>query len=399
MLKKFRKRCSRYVSYATALLLAVAVNTASAQTLTDNPTPIKFKKHVLTNEFVSEGVTTADVNKDGKIDVIAGTYWWEAPNWTRHEIIPGEKYETTTYGNSFLNYAMDVNQDGWTDYIRVGFPGKAAHWYENPKNKEGHWKEHLIHPSVGNESPTMVDIDGDGRLDLLCNDPTSKKVIWVRSPAKKGSTEWLTYTISSDSLQSTHMFTHGLGFGDMNADGRKDVVVREGWWEAPPNRTQPNWKFHKADLGPECAQMYIMDLNQDGIVDVVSSSAHQYGIWWYEQIKQGGTSTWKQHEIFKEFSQSHSLFLADINKDGHPDLITGKRYFAHNGKADPGEHDPPVLYWFEYKPGKTPQWIPHLIDADSGSGLNLVVEDINKDKSLDIIIGNKKGVFVFEQVK
>lgn len=361
--------------------------------------PIKFKKHILSNQYVSEGVAVADVNKDGKLDVLAGIYWWEAPNWTKHEIIPGEQFSIRTYGNSFLNFTMDVNQDGWDDYIRVGFPGKATHWYENPKNKGGHWKEHMIYPSVGNESPMMVDIDGDGRLDLLCNDPTTKKVLWVKSPSKKGDTEWTPYIISNDSLQSTHVYTHGLGYGDINGDGRKDVVVREGWWEAPANRTQANWTFHKANLGEEAAQMYILDLDGDGDNDVVSSSAHKYGMWWHEQIKNGSNVSWKTHEIHKDFSQTHSLALADINRDGKPDLVTGKRFYAHNGGTDPGEEDPAVLYWFEYKPGKTPQWIPHLIDDNSGSGLNLVVQDINKDKRPDIIIGNKKGVFVFEQLK
>ncbi|MGN6490831.1 MAG: FG-GAP repeat domain-containing protein [Agriterribacter sp.] len=359
---------------------------------------IKFKKHVLSNEYISEGVAVADVNKDGKTDVLAGTYWFEAPSWQKHEIIPGEQYDTKTYGNSFLNFTMDVNQDGWVDFIRVGFPGKATHWYENPKNKAGHWKEHLLYPNVGNESPAMVDIDGDGRLDLLCNDPVLKKNIWVKSPSKKGDTAWTAYTISSDTLQSTHMFTHGLGYGDINKDGRKDVIVREGWWEAPVDRTQPNWKFHKADLGAECSQMQVMDLDGDGDNDVISASAHNYGIWWHEQVKNGNDITWKQHEIFKTFSQTHGTFFTDVNRDGVPDLITGKRYYAHNGH-DPGAEEPAVLYWFELKPGKTPQFIPHLVDDNSGAGLNLVVQDITKDKLVDIIIGNKKGVFVFEQIK
>jgi hypothetical protein len=92
------------------------------------------------------------------------------------------------------------------------------------------------------------------------------------------------------------------------------------------------------------------------------------------------------------------LALADVNGDGHPDLVTGKRYFAHNG-GDPGAHEPAVLYWFEYKPGKMPAWVKHEVDNDSGSGLNLVVEDINGDKLPDIIVSNKKGVHVFLQKK
>ena len=90
--------------------------------------------------------------------------------------------------------------------------------------------------------------------------------------------------------------------------------------------------------------------------------------------------------------------MQDINGDGYPDLITGKRYLAHNGN-DPGAMEPAVLYWFEFKPGKMPKWIPHEIDNNSGVGLNFVVEDVNNDGSPDIVVANKKGVHYFEQVK
>jgi hypothetical protein len=293
---------------------------------------------------------------------------------------------------------MDVNQDGWIDMIRVGFPGAEARWYENPKNKPGHWASHLLYHSVGNESPMFVDVDGDGRPDLLCNDAVSKKVVWISAPENPGDTAWTAHTISSDTLIGTHMFTHGLGLGDINGDGRKDVIIKSGWWEAPEDRKQSDWKYHPADLGQDCSEMFVLDLDGDGDSDVVSASAHNYGMWWHEQVKQGDSIAFITHEIFKEFSQSHGMALADINKDGHPDLVTGKRFWAHNGN-DPGEREPAVIYWFEYQPGKQPKWIPHLIDNNSGVGLHVPVEDMNNDNLPDIIISNKKGVFVFEQVK
>ncbi|HEY4156227.1 MAG TPA: hypothetical protein VGM24_12390, partial [Puia sp.] len=76
---------------------------------------------------------------------------------------------------------------------------------------------------------------------------------------------------------------------------------------------------------------------------------------------------------------------------------TGKRYFAHNGN-DPGAFEPAVLFWFEFKPGKSPVWIPHRIDDNSGVGLQVVVKDMNRDGFPDIIIANKKGVFLFERI-
>jgi len=143
--------------------------------------------------------------------------------------------------------------------------------------------------------------------------------------------------------------------------------------------------------------MYFFDVNKDGNGDVISSSAHNYGVWWHEQkIQADGSVQWIRHLIDRSFSQSHSLMLADVNGDGHPDLVTGKRYYAHNG-GDPGAEEPAVLNWYEYVPGISPSWIRHEIDDESGSGLNLVVEDMNGDGKPDVITSNKKGVFVFLQ--
>ena len=360
-----------------------------------------FKKTVITNQFVSEGATEADVNKDGKLDIIAGAFWFEAPAWKRHELTKGDTFNIRTYGNSFLNFAMDVNQDGWMDYIRVDHPGEPVVWFENPQNKPGYWKMHLINKSLGNESPMLIDVDEDGRPDLIGNDAIDKQIIWLKSPSRKGDTTWQKVIISANPDIGTHKYTHGIGLGDINGDGRKDLVIKDGWFEAPVDRTQPNWTFHKGEISQECSQMFVLDLNQDGLNDVISASAHKFGIWWHEQKRDAsGNITWEHHDIYNKFSQTHGLIVTDFNGDGNPDIVTGKRYFAHNGNGnDPGEFDPPVIYWFEYKPGKTPQWIPHEIDNDSGTGLHVDVLDMNKDGLPDIVTGNKHGVYLFTQVK
>jgi hypothetical protein len=383
------------------LLLGVLFFTNSCGTakgVAKDGADVHFKKTILTNEFVAEGATVADVNKDGKMDILSGTFWFEAPTWTRHEIQPGKVFNTKEYSTTFLNFAQDLNYDGWMDLIRVGIPGAPATWYENPKKAQGLWTEHALYHSVGNESPAMRDIDGDGITDLVCNDSKNKKMVWISAPKSATDTAWTAHIISNDSVRGTHMYTHGLGFGDMNADGREDVLMREGWWEAPLDRKQENWTFHVANLGWECSQMYPMDLDGDGDMDVVTASAHDYGMWWHEQVKQGDTAAWIQHDIYKAISQTHGMALVDVNGDGHMDLVTGKRYYAHNGH-DPGAEDPSVLAWFEYKPGKQPQWILHEIDRDSGVGLHVTTQDMNKDGLVDIVIGNKKGVFLFEQLK
>ncbi|NBB75159.1 MAG: VCBS repeat-containing protein [Bacteroidetes bacterium] len=360
---------------------------------------VAFEKHVLSPDFLSEGAAVADVNKDGVSDIVAGSYWFEGPDWQPHAFRPVKTYAPDTdYSDTFFNHAMDVNRDGWVDILRIALPGGGLYWYENPQGAQGQWAMRSAHPSVNNESPRFVDIDGDGRDDILFSDGEREQMVWLHPPETAGDTVWTRHAISEEGAPGTSRFSHGLGLGDVNNDGRDDVIVREGWWHAPHDPTTDGWVFREANLGEPAAQMYAYDVDADGDNDVVASSAHEYGIWWYEQRQNaGGNVEWVRHLIHDGFSQSHGLVLRDVNGDGLPDLVTGKRYFAHNGK-DPGSHEPAVLYWFEMtREDGTPQWIPHRIDDDSGVGVELIVEDVTGDGRPDIVTANKKGVFLFEQ--
>jgi hypothetical protein len=184
----------------------------------------------------------------------------------------------------------------------------------------------------------------------------------------------------------------------VNGDGRPDVITKAGWYEQPANpRTSP-WKFVPANLGPDCAQMVAYDVNGDGLADVVSSSAHNIGVWWYEQKRGANGPEFTQHVIDDSFSQSHSLVMAHITGDGALDVVTGKRFWAHGPTGDVRPGDPAVLYWFELKrSGGNVQWIRHEVDNASGVGTQFLTADVNKDGLPDIVTSNKKGVFIFLQ--
>ncbi|MDP6543455.1 MAG: DUF1080 domain-containing protein [Phycisphaerae bacterium] len=383
--------CKRLVSCEFALTVTVGLLAAAASG------EVKFKKIVVDTAFRSEGVATGDVNHDGKLDIFAGDFWYEAPQWKPHELRTPRKYNPSKgYSKCFANFSDDVNGDGWIDSIViVGWNNCPAVWLENPRGKPGAWKEHLFTKSAGNETPLYGDLLGDGKPVAIFS--ARGKVSWYAPPRDARKTDWTRHDVNS-SKDKQAATGHTFGFGDVNGDGRRDILTARGWLEAPKDRTKGDWEFHRADFGGRSANLITHDFDGDGDADVLSSSAHAYGIWWHEQIKADGKTTWKRHEIFKEFSQTHAIILADMNGDGRMDFVTGKRYFAHNGK-DPGGKEPVVLYWFERTGPKkgAPKFIPHKIEGGTGVGTQFEVLDMNGDKKLDIVISNKKGVHVFMQ--
>jgi hypothetical protein len=373
-------------------------------------TNISWKKTILDPVFHAEGVAVADVNRDGKMDVLNGELWYEAPDWKPHEIQAVGKYNGLTgYSHTFACWSDDLNGDGWPDLIVVDFPGNPCYWLENPKGAEEKWKKHEIWHSACNETPQYVDLLRNGKRVLVMGfQPKGKDnegQMAYFTPAADPNDRWEMHPISVPSepgkvVPGTHRFSHGLGIGDLNGDGRPDVICTGGWWEQPEKVADSPWKFHPANLGDACADMFAYDVDGDGKADVISSSAHKYGIWWYQQKPGDDNPTFVRNELFPMLvSETHALHCVDINGDGLKDLVTGKRIWSH-GRSEPGADKPAMLYWFEAKKSDgVVRFVPHAIDDDSGIGTQFVVADVNGDKLPDVVVSNKKGTFVFEQVR
>ncbi len=394
-----------FASLAAFVSLATAADPPAAtagsppyprSTVPANGKAIHWKKTVLDTKFRGEGVAVGDFNHDGKLDIAAGNVYYSAPDWKPHVMFGDspKEFDPHGYSEEFIAFADDLNHDGWTDYIVIGFPGAAAYWYENPKGAPGPWKQHLIGPVASTESPQYLDIDGNGQRALLMAVADGQMAI-VRPDPTDPTKPWINEAISAKHAPGTDRFSHGIGAGSIHNNGRNDILIPQGWWESPADKHQLPWTFHPANFGAGGAQMYVFDFNGDGLNDVLDSSPHGYGIWWHEQLKDGG---WKTHEIDKTFSQTHSLVLADITGDGLPGFVTGKRWWAHGPTGDVGASEPQVLYWYELKRhGGQADFVRHEIDNHSGVGTQFEVIDVNGDGLLDIAIGNKSGVYLFEQ--
>jgi hypothetical protein len=391
-------------------------------------TGITWKKTVIDKKFRSEGVAVADVNKDGKMDVLTGEAWYEAPDWKMHKIRELGEYGDgmSGYSHSFLCWADDLNGDGYPDLIVIDFPGAPCYWFENPKGDPNKlWAKHIIWHSACNETPQYVDLFGDGKHELVMGfQPIRKfeggedgkyKITTTENqgqmayftPRKDDPTAlWEMHPISGPSepgkeVPGTQRFSHGLGVGDVNGDRRLDVICTGGWWEQPAKVEDQPWTFHPAALGVACADIFAYDMDGDGKADLLCSCAHQYGIWQFTQKEGKDHPEFVKQDLFKDLvSETHALQFVDINGDGLPDLVTGKRFWSH-GKNEPGSDKAAMLYWFEAKKdadGIT-TFVPHVIDDDSGVGTQFVVADVNKDGLPDVVTSNKKGTFLFEQVR
>jgi hypothetical protein len=345
--------------------------------------------------------------------VVAGPFWYEGPEFkTTHAFHAPKALEpAASPSNSMFSYVHDFSGDGWADILVLGRVHlHEAFWYENPGedlSKEQLWKQHYAFPRVQGESPPLVDVDGDGHPELVAHwdgrwglikpNHESPRSPWSFSPVSERG-DW-------------QQFYHGTGIGDVNGDGRLDLILNDGWFEQPADSSEsPAWTPHLHRFAKRGgAQMAAYDVDGDGDQDIVTAlDAHGWGLAWFEQTGEADKSEWKEHAIMGDrdaemrhgvaFTQPHALAFADIDGDGLQDIVTGKRRWAHGPTGDIEPDAAPVVYWFQLvRDDQGVRYIPHRIDDASGVGVQITTADLNGDGRIDVLTASKLGVFAFLQ--
>jgi hypothetical protein len=376
-----------------------------------------FTTQTLSMEHTAEGTGVGDIDRDGVLDLVAGPIWYKGPAFT----VGGEILATVPtftrdeYSTFFLTFVADLDGDMNPDIIGIGDAGGGngsgnpnAHWYKNPGPEDlaTAWQKIPLYAGlVSNESPLFVDVVGDAKQELVF---MTEQRLGYAVPGAAPTDPWVFQAI--DSMSFGTPYVHGLGVGDVNGDGRKDIVERSGIWLQPA--TGDAWTRHAIDFGAGLTQrpnnwgggqMAVYDVDGDGDADIVTAlAAHGYGLSWFEQES---LDTFTPHEILPptaattSVSQLHSLAVADMNGDGLLDVVTGKRYYAHpSSNPDPGTSEPPLVQWFELsRAGDTVTFTPHTIHMDSGTGCNFSVLDVTGEGKPDVFATNKRGTFLHAQ--
>jgi hypothetical protein len=342
---------------------------------------IKFEHVVIDAEGPRDPHIKAvgDINGDGIAEVVVASskggplVWYEYPSTGVMYNAPAKHVIAPSGGWSCYAQVVDMDGDGDQDIlISDWYMHNRMEWYENPKPggdpAADLWKHHIIGSPRAHDIE-VGDIDGDGHIEIV-----------TRSQGKEGNKIIVWKQNNSWAKRAIECpIGEGLALGDIDNDGKPEVIIGGRWYKASGDVLHDPWDEHIfADWHPD-AVVKLADMNRDGRPDVVlTRSEGPYRISWFEIPPDTEKGEWIEHVIDSSIDFAHSLAICDMDNDGNLDVVTAEMHQSPRKRV--------IVY---INQGNAVKWKRQVV-ATTGSH-NLCVADIDGDGNSDIVGANWSG--------